>query len=52
MEDAWLAGIMAKLRAKGCATKIILADDETGQGGEAFLKEDSPNFLPLPGSTP
>jgi len=49
MDEPWLSQMRAQLMRQGCATQIILHDDEVGQGGEAFLKEDSPWFLPLPG---
>ena len=43
MDDAWLADTRAALRERGCSTVITPADDETGQGGSAYLS------LPLPG---
>lgn len=43
MDDAWLADTRAALRERGCSAVITPADDETGQGGSAYLS------LPLPG---
>lgn len=43
MEDPWLKSMHDVLRAGRCPTVITLADDETGQGGAAYLS------LPLPG---
>jgi hypothetical protein len=50
MSGDWAASMRAKLAHRGCATTLIDVDDETGQGGEAFLKPDSPYFLQLPDS--
>lgn len=44
MDNMWLEGVRAELRKQGCPTVITPADDETGQGGSAYLK------LPLPGA--
>ena len=44
MEDDWLKSMGDVLRAGRCPTVITPADDETGQGGAAYLA------LPLPGS--
>ena len=44
MEDAWLERMRSELRKRGCPTVITPADDETGQGGSAYLA------LPLPGA--
>ena len=44
----WVARMTRRLKARGCPTVLLDLDDETGQGGEAFLKPESPYFLPLP----
>ena len=31
MDELWLANMLAQLKAQGCATRIILSDDEVGQ---------------------
>jgi len=48
MEAAWWEALTEKLRREKCGTKVLLLDDEAGDGGEFFLRRDSKYFIPLP----
>jgi len=44
----WVAELRNNLTGVGCTTALVELDDETGQGGEAFIRQESKYFIPLP----
>ena len=44
----WLKNTLAALKQKGCATKFIELDDETGAGGAWFIDPSNKYFLKAP----
>ena len=44
----WVDELRANLTAARCLTALVDLDDETGRGGEAFIKRESPYYIPLP----